>query len=203
MPPPNMEAAVKTDGFDARVIESYTAQLYLRQHLNTLHNTFYRPESGKTISPSSTFDINVSVDLTPVTFVQMITASAETLEMSIKIWAQNMQWDMDKGEPATDILEARLRAKYYGAQVITYRHFILKILQGSVPPPPNRSKDTFYVHAIAADEFTIKEYASKGLRALIHSTRAFHALGPPWEKRLIVTNVWGTAHAYAFYLNAI
>jgi len=110
-----------------------------------------------------------------------------------------MQWKMDEGEPATDILAARLRAKYYGAQVITYRHFILKILQGSAPPR-DETEDSGeigirIVHEMAADDETVREYASKGIRALIHSTKAFHNIGPPWEKRLVVTNVWGTAHA--------
>ncbi|KAL2014990.1 hypothetical protein VTK56DRAFT_6549 [Thermocarpiscus australiensis] len=36
------------------------------------------------------------------------------------------------------------------------------------------------------------EYATRGVRALIESTRAFHGLK---EKRFIVTNIFGTAHA--------
>jgi hypothetical protein len=48
-------------------------------------------------------------------------------------------------------------------------------------------------------DLRIKEYASKGLTALIKSTTAFHGLGDPTKQRLIVTNVWGTAHAYVSY----
>lgn len=36
------------------------------------------------------------------------------------------------------------------------------------------------------------EYAKKGIRALIESTRAFHGLP---DKRFVVTNIFGTAHA--------
>ncbi len=38
----------------------------------------------------------------------------------------------------------------------------------------------------------ILDYAKKGIKALIESTRSFHGLG---DKRPIITNVFGTAHA--------
>jgi len=38
-------------------------------------------------------------------------------------------------------------------------------------------------------------YAESCLRALIRSTCAFHNVGDPGQDRLIVTNIWGTAHA--------
>jgi hypothetical protein len=38
----------------------------------------------------------------------------------------------------------------------------------------------------------VVELAKKGIKALIESTRAFHGLG---DKRPIITNVFGTAHA--------
>jgi hypothetical protein len=47
MPGPNLQAASDVDGFDPFVIESYAAQLYLRKHLNQLHNMFYKPDNGK------------------------------------------------------------------------------------------------------------------------------------------------------------
>jgi hypothetical protein len=46
MPDPNFAAAIE-DGLEERVIHSYSAQLYLRKHLNKLHNMFYRPKDGK------------------------------------------------------------------------------------------------------------------------------------------------------------
>lgn len=202
MPHPNVGAA-HADGFDKIVVESYTAQLCLRKHLNSLHSTFYKPDSGMWLPSLFRKHLDVSnfeLDLTPVSFFLSIAASIANLEESIDLWAPSMPWDTDRGEPATNILEARLRAKYYGAQVITYRHFILKILQGSASTrhPRDDLSSQLPVPEIAADDSTVREYASKGIRALIHSTRAFHNIGPPWEKRLIVTNVWGTAHAYEF-----
>lgn len=47
MPGPNLQAAADVDGFDPLVVESYSAQLYLRKHLNQLHNMFYKPENGR------------------------------------------------------------------------------------------------------------------------------------------------------------
>jgi hypothetical protein len=93
--------------------------------------------------------------------------------------APNLKWDEEE-LPATDILGARLRAKFYGAQVITYRKFLLSILQLS----PNEK--------IKPD---VVQYAIRCIKALIKSTMAFHGLGDPGSKRLLVTNIWGTAHA--------
>jgi hypothetical protein len=47
MPGPNLQAASDIDGFDPFIIESYSAQLFLRKHLNQLHNMFYKPENGE------------------------------------------------------------------------------------------------------------------------------------------------------------
>ena len=107
------------------------------------------------------------------------------------IIALNKSWDVDPMELARDMLGARFRAKCYGAQVITYRPFVLKILDGLVDSNGHCQLplclEEFYPHVLA--------YARKGIRALIDSTRAFHGLGDPSRQRLIVTNIWGTAHA--------
>lgn len=108
--------------------------------------------------------------------------------------------------PANDILTARLRAKFYGAQVITYRPYVEQILElsslSSVPSDrsagaPYAIEMSSYVDGqvfIQTSRFHKHlQYAKRGIRALINSTRAFHGLG---GGRLIVTNVWGTAHAY-------
>lgn len=123
---------------------------------------------------------------------------------TITSYAPLFVWDTEKGDPANDILGARLRAKYYGAQVITYRHFVLKILEKSSKVGEQVS-DEFKANVSAPvvmngtriEDFTPKvlAYARNGIKALIHSTKAFHGLGNPGHDRLIVTNVWGTAHA--------
>lgn len=118
-----------------------------------------------------------------------------------------ISWD-ETDPPSTDILTARMRAKYYGAQVITYRNFVLKILEHShvakTSDTAERGLDDFRngidvpsinKHAKSAEEIDRRAliYAKNGIQALINSTRAFHGLG---EGRLLVTNPWGTAHAY-------
>lgn len=45
MPLPNLQAAQDIDGISKIVLESYSAQLYLRKHLNILHGMFYNPDS--------------------------------------------------------------------------------------------------------------------------------------------------------------
>lgn len=119
-----------------------------------------------------------------------------------------MKWT-DEDPPAGEILQARLRAKYYGAQVITYRHFVLKILEHSAAKtskPGEQISSEFKTgidvpsinsNATRPEEVDPKvlEYAKKCIRALIKSTTAFYGVGDPTQDRLIVTNIWGTAHA--------
>ena len=112
--------------------------------------------------------------------------------------------DQERSPPETDILRARLRAKFYGAQVITYRPYVQQILELSSPStvPDWLAGDTYASEMssfvdleafIGSSKFhKYMQYAEKGIRALTNSTRAFHGLG---NSRLIVTNVWGTAHA--------
>lgn len=46
MPSPNLEAASE-EGIDPIVLRNYSAQLFMRKHLNQLHNMFYKPDNGK------------------------------------------------------------------------------------------------------------------------------------------------------------
>lgn len=121
-----------------------------------------------------------------------------------------LKWNEHDPPADNDILDARLRAKQYGAQVITYRPFILKILEfhdgghanGVFPikmpaglrnAPTTALANAFY-NPSENDPRSAQylEYAQKGIRALINSTRAFWGM----KGRLIVTNVWGTVTAY-------
>ena len=45
MPHPNFKT--EEDGKDNDIVHSYIGQLFLRKHLNQLHNMFYRPDGGK------------------------------------------------------------------------------------------------------------------------------------------------------------
>jgi hypothetical protein len=108
----------------------------------------------------------------------------EQILRQIETIAPNFKWS-ENDLPAEDILRARLQAKFYGAEVITYRSFVLKIFQHSSTP-----------NTVTEIEPEIVENAKKCIKALIKSTRAFHGLGDTGSKRLLVTNIWGTAMAY-------
>jgi hypothetical protein len=93
-----------------------------------------------------------------------------------------MVWD-EQAPPSPDILDARARAKLYGAQVITYRYFLRMLLDNyysANPIPLNMVSEK------------IQNYAKLCVDAMIQSTRAFTGIK---GGRLIVTNVWGTSHA--------
>ncbi|KAK4101195.1 hypothetical protein N658DRAFT_516071 [Parathielavia hyrcaniae] len=91
--------------------------------------------------------------------------------------------------------------------VITYRPFVCQILEHNFqktmanesPMPASDFHTGVSVPAIGPEAGSTEEvprqmieYAVKGVRALIESTRAFHGLK---EKRFIITNVFLTAHA--------
>jgi hypothetical protein len=189
MPHPKMSLV---RGFDQRVLDSYPGQLYLRTHLNSIHRMFYAPEvPGK---PGQDKFKNVNLVADAVSGMDWVAPSFAFKETD---------------PPAEDILGARLRAKYWGAQGITYRPFIRQILQFSHqidhPTSPNNMQPVseFRAGIIApvidpkARNFKeidpgVVELAKKGVNALVESTRSFHGLGP---KRPIITNIFGTAHA--------
>ncbi|KAM3075198.1 hypothetical protein ACMFMF_005877 [Clarireedia jacksonii] len=188
MPSPNLTDAINIEGFEYNVFLNYSHQLYARKHLNQLHNMFYKPDNDSQF-PS------VYVGKEPKHFMTI-----EAVEANIQFL---MTWKEDDPLP-TNILDARMRAKFFGAEVITYRHFVLKILEHSearsrnMEPATDEFRENVRVTSINKNDRTDEIhpqaliYAKRGLKALIQSTTAFHGLG---EGRLIVTNVWGTAHA--------
>lgn len=189
IPHPNMSLL---QDVDQRVLDSYPGQLYLRKHLNSIHHLFYAPEDLLDPDKQCENKLN-SVDL----------VAEAVLGMG---WVAPRFAFKEDDPPAGDILSARLRGKYWGAQVITYRPFVRMILefnhgrktQLSSPQMTEFRQGNVYSR-IASGAKTIGEFdpkvielARKGIKALVESTRAFHGLG---EKRPIITNVFGTAHA--------
>ncbi|KNB15417.1 hypothetical protein FOXG_13979 [Fusarium oxysporum f. sp. lycopersici 4287] len=190
MPHPNMSLL---EGFNQRILDSYPGQLYLRTHLNSIHRMFYAPEDPA--KPGKDKFRNVGVVSDAVSGMHWVAPSFAFRE---------------DDPPADDILAARLRAKYWGAQVITYRPFIRQILQFSHSIKNHASSPNFpsvssefrqditapVIHPKARTHGDVDpqvvELAKKGIKALIESTRAFHGLG---DRRPIITNIFGTAHA--------
>lgn len=87
--------------------------------------------------------------------------------------------DESKETPSLEILKERFQAKGLGAYVITYRPCLMMVLNRLPGQVPSDS---------------ILEKAILCVRHTLDSTRAFSTakMGPG---RLIITNVWGTAHA--------
>lgn len=194
MPHPNMSML---EGFDKRVLDSYPAQLYLRTHLNSIHRMFYAPEKDDKETDTRELDPKFNN-----------VGSVADAVSDMKWVAKSFAFKEDD-PPASDLLAARLRAKYWGAQVITYRPFIRQILQWSDsmqnhPSSPSGFAVSEFRQGVAAPVIdpsarspkeisdAVKEYAKRGIKALIESTRAFHGLPP---ERPLITNVFGTAHA--------
>jgi hypothetical protein len=199
MPYPNLSFMAKEtrEGYDGRIADSYLAQLYLRKHLNRIHKMFYHPS----------VDLRTGPDEKDFTDVSVVTAEVENMN-----WCAPSLKFAESDPPADNILAARLRAKYWGAQVITYRPFIKQILQFShnVAHTPGADHGDQALHfsefreRVTAPQIhpdakvvtdinpKVIEYANLGIRALISSTQAFHGVD---NQRLIITNVFGTAHA--------
>lgn len=171
------------------VLHSYMGQLYLRKHLNQIHSVVYSEKASNTANLMSTLNA----------------VSDAQWRVQGMLWVPPAFQFKEEDPPAKDILSARLRAKYWGAQVITYRPCIKLILDLSfrlraeeaearnrpmAMTPGELSEAT--IREVRGLHKTIWEHAKRGIQALIESTQAFHGLG---ESRPIITNIFGTAHA--------
>jgi hypothetical protein len=102
-----------------------------------------------------------------------------------------LKWE-DNDTLASDILSARLRAKFYGTEVITYRPYLKEVMNRASKYPNNGSNQFSPVPQEEISE-NILNYCKLCIKALVNSTKVFY--GMPKGQRLILTNVWGTAHA--------
>ena len=121
------------------------------------------------------------------------------LNMSLQQWRRSlpevMQWK-DHDPPSKDINVARMRAKYYGACYIIHRpllYYALHIAKrpASVESPPTAAQ---VGGQVTYSDLPLKvQHACKVcVISAIRSTEAFDGI----EGRLVVTNIFGTAHAY-------
>lgn len=102
------------------------------------------------------------------------------MTLQIQVSCSRLAWREDQA-PAGNILEARVRGKMYGAQNLLYRHSLRAVLDN--------------VHGKDLQPQTI-DHARKGVKAMKASCKAFwNATNSHDGGRLVVTNVWGTAHA--------
>ena len=122
-----------------------------------------------------------------------------------------MRWE-DRDDPSNNILVARLRAKYYGAMYIINRpllEFALHKMEGPRPVPAHvvdavhRYRASHRVQGASSiqlvqDEMEVYYACMDCIEAAMHSTIAFDGIvfeGGAARNRLVVTNIFGTAHA--------
>lgn len=170
----------------------YSAQLFLRRRLNRMHAALYGQALWKQ---------------TPQILVEILETNYSNLEGWRSITSQFSRWK-DSELPSTDILAARLRAKYYGARYIATRpyldyalHVMEKTRDGRVRLEDvaidangyRRASTLALFRAIATmPESYIRQMASICVESAKLSTVALDRAG---ADRLIVTNIMGTAHA--------
>ncbi|KAL1310857.1 hypothetical protein AAFC00_001089 [Neodothiora populina] len=169
----------------------YSAQLFLRKHLNQIHTRVYSVGLAKQ-DPKS------------------LAGTLEDLDWTLTGWRALPHpitfWD-DNEAPHHDILAARLRAKYYGARYVITRPFLdyaLHIMEGANQGQKLedlaknaegniRQQELVLFKAIQmVSEDNIKEKVRICIESAIKSTTAFDEVD---DHRLIVTNIMGTAHA--------
>ncbi|KAK7633932.1 hypothetical protein IWX48DRAFT_687161, partial [Phyllosticta citricarpa] len=171
----------------------YFTQIQLRKILNRTHLALYSKSGRK-----KNFWAAIRDDL---------------LEEQLQSWRDTvpawMRWD-DADEPASDMNMARMRAKYYGARYIIARP-ILHFAIHCNPAPAFLMKKYGYTEADEADEpdpteplisddttkvswYKVVRACKRCVDSAVQSTIAFDGIQNE-NTRLIVTNIFGTAHA--------
>ncbi|KAI6283594.1 hypothetical protein MCOR27_003190 [Pyricularia oryzae] len=174
MPTPNLGHMIEC-GVDERVAYGYQAQIWLRKTLNKAHILLYGPKSERERH----------------TLIKLVEVLHSNLTESENLW-----WPKFHGHepqtPADNILDARLRAKYWGARNIICRPIIKSILMRDYQMQEGLDMTDPLNKLLDPKNETVLEIAERGINALVHSTKAFHNLA---ERRYIVTNIFGTAQA--------
>ena len=189
----------------ADILRFYSYQVQLRRTMNDIHSMLYRKKKGTSERPT-----NVLLDI--------LNDNLENWRKMLGDW----DWDDDNYE-SPNINMARMRAKYYGAKYIIHRPILQYLLRNSSFQTASiKHSDSPHVQADSSSlslvqhggsrsslgqrldeilspgrnaysslERDLIPYAQKCVKAAIRSTTAFDSV----PSRLIVTNIFGTAHA--------
>lgn len=173
------------------ILMFYTAQLWLRRKLNEVHRQMYGTDC-----------VNQSL----LQVQEMLQGHESILTAWRECLPPQLAWKDDDPEPS-DILAARLRAKYWGARYVINRPFldfglhILPGLKGGATLEElardgyGNKRDKAEVHLFKAihqlGEREVWRASQRCVHAAMKSTVAFDGI----KDRLIVTNIHGTAHA--------
>ncbi|KAL8710852.1 MAG: hypothetical protein Q9220_004655 [cf. Caloplaca sp. 1 TL-2023] len=182
----------------------YSGQIHIRNMLNDIQSELYPPQDKERAVRG--------------------TALRDHFHDRLKAWRDllpsGLQWS-DSDPPSEDINTARLRAKYYGAQYIIHRPFLRHALDNNMDfqesPPQHSNALAGYQNRSASfspqslerkasnmgppgptqkekiHQAEILQSAKTCVAAAIQSTVAFDNILK--DQRLIVTNIFGTAHA--------
>lgn len=182
----------------------YSGQIHIRNVLNEIQSNLHPPESMYHF-PTWHLSRKLTKGAADLDNTNQRAILRDEFYHSLTRWRTilppDLQWK-DDDQPSTEINSARLRAKYYGAVYIVHRPFLRQVLdhemrapekqspqsdshQGPMAPPTRWGDDK--AHA------DILESAKICVGAAERSTVAFDSIIE--RKRLIVTNIFGTAHA--------
>jgi hypothetical protein len=184
------------EGVDQVILESYARQVNLMSYRQKIHRMFrlssYSPHSHGTSGQADFEDVESVAE-----------------EVSYKDWFTGNPDSKVTSSLRNVFLTARVRERYWRAQVITYRPFVSMILEfnylkkhsgRATIPTQSPFRDGIAHPTITPSTQTfmdldprLVDMARKGLTALIESTRVFHHLN---ERRPILTSVFCTAHTY-------
>ena len=186
---PGVSSSQDDPAQSANIFLHFTSQVYLRMRLNQIHKQLYGPDC-EGLSLNATRSI------------------LQGHEADIGTWQRTlpagMYWNLGD-PPPTNILQARLRAKYWGARYLINRPFLDFVLHIKPHPrltvdkvasdshrKPRREVEFHLFRAISEmSEQEVEIGYQTCIEAAEKSTIAFdNILG-----RLIVTNIHGTAHA--------
>jgi len=190
-----------------KIMQFYSYQLHIRRILDQSQQGMYAPGMFRCHLPYASEAVHA--DNEPgldVTETQKMRPLRNILDDWIVNWrdklVDDLKWN-DDDPPTRDINAARLRGKFYGAQYIIHRPFLHYALeldanggldqymaehdeqQAGAMRPPRAASDPYLDEVLGSAKVTIK--------AAYLSTQAFD--GVMDLKRLIVTNIVGTAHA--------
>jgi hypothetical protein len=195
---------VNVPGAVKKMMSYYSFQIHIRNSLNSMQKDLHPPENRERKTD----------------FFNMRNIHDESLQNWRNVLPPWLQWK-DDDEPSPDINDARLRAKYYGALYIIHRPFLRHLLdseiiaqgtdspqsdvlkgalnkplaysaqshersRGAMAPPRSTSADS-------NGQAEILHSAKICVKAAMRSTVAFDNILN--RQRLIVTNIFGTAHA--------
>ena len=183
----------------------YSAQIHIRNRLNDIQLNLH-PSEGE--SPACIHITLLTLPATSTARLDKMLALRTGLHTSLCKWRSllpaPLAWH-DGADPPNDINHARLRAKYYGAMCIVHRPFLRIALDNRLvarTPSPQRDRakalrapEDMPPPLSATDQMDmVLDSAELCVQAAMASTVAFDGVMGT-DRRLVVTNIFGTAHA--------